>query len=1180
MPVRLGGVNLPDKLMDALEAGSLVIFAGAGVSMGPPSNLPDFGDLTRRVAQGSGLGQEPHEPFDRFLGRLERQGIKVHDRTQETIDDPLSLPSDTHRVILGVFSEPGRIRIVTTNFDSHFENVWPDVCPGTPVHRYCAPALPLGRDFTGIVHVHGSVTEPPRRMVLTDGDFGLAYVTEGWATRFLADLFEHFTVLFVGYSHEDIMVDYLSRALPDAQVGGRFALLAAGHDANRWRSRGVEPVFYENADGVHSEVPALFREWAQTNGMSLAQHSQKMRDLVLEPPSEVGDDVEYVRDAFRKRESNVQRAKIAAFLEYAGSANWLNWANRENLLDSLFAPSATYGQEHADLAWWVARKSAVQRPEDVLAIISEHGGNLSPVFWTAIAQTLHACDHLDPSVLRAWVPILTAQEPSNSHDFLAYLILKCSLPEATDVVLHLIGHLVQPRPKLEGSRRAGGSPRITAELTGDCHWIQEAWKNVLRPNLRDLAVSLATLFTASLEQAHRLQMVGPGSPFDSISFSRSAVEPHEQDARDHSGFGVLIDGLREIADWARVNDPSLAGSLFRLWSHSSVPIMRRVAIYLLTDLDDVTPQAKVQWVIERYAVGDQSIAHETYRLLASHFREASLEQQERLVEQAHAMAESTGPEFRDYRLFNLMHWLAEAHPDSEPVRAALAEVLERNPQFKPRKYPDLDAWFEVGVWGGERSPISEKEVRRLPARDLLKRVSGESEAREALLETVAVAVRQDLEWSLCLFVDLTCQDVVCPSAVALAAAVMAGWEKADMPPKDRERALRALEGIPDAGPWTREVSRLLGEWAASSEGFLTPEAWQAARTLAERLWGHAEAEDWVTELSDHGWLLLAINHSAGHLVLFWLNCISMIRKLDPEPGWHIPDDVRTHLQAMCGSTTRGGTAARAVLLSHVSFLFQADEDWTLERLLPLLEPGSPFSEEAWDGLVSHSRRPASLWQVLLPAYRKLLANPGQLRQPMRKPFVGHLAFLCVTGDEDPVRSGLIYECLRAFSPEERAQFAASLASSFAQLSPVAVKETWARWIDHYIHSRSQGVPQPLDAREYAEMCEWPLSLTEVFCEVVAGVERLPRLVLDPDLSSVAHRLVKTALPENRPDCLLRLLIVILKSTPDRLIWSAGDLKTVLARTLKAGADKALARSACDELIRLGHADAVSLLRNG
>ena len=53
-------------------------------------------------------------------------------------------------------------------------------------------------------------------MVLTAKDFGRAYLTEsgGWARRFLVDLFANYTVLFVGYSHSDAIMTYLTPSLP------------------------------------------------------------------------------------------------------------------------------------------------------------------------------------------------------------------------------------------------------------------------------------------------------------------------------------------------------------------------------------------------------------------------------------------------------------------------------------------------------------------------------------------------------------------------------------------------------------------------------------------------------------------------------------------------------------------------------------------------------------------------------------------------------------------------------------------------------------------------------------------------------------------------------------------------------------------------------------------------------
>ena len=40
--MRIGGVDFPEPLLNALRDGRLVVFAGAGVSMGPPACLPGF----------------------------------------------------------------------------------------------------------------------------------------------------------------------------------------------------------------------------------------------------------------------------------------------------------------------------------------------------------------------------------------------------------------------------------------------------------------------------------------------------------------------------------------------------------------------------------------------------------------------------------------------------------------------------------------------------------------------------------------------------------------------------------------------------------------------------------------------------------------------------------------------------------------------------------------------------------------------------------------------------------------------------------------------------------------------------------------------------------------------------------------------------------------------------------
>ena len=167
----------------------------------------------------------------------------MHARAAQELSKGNPLPTDLHHYLLRLYSHKDSARIVTTNFDLLFEHAAEGAF--TPqIQVFKAPALPLGREFNGIVHLHGSV-DHPRDMVLTDSDFGRAYLTEGWARRFLLDLFRSFTILFVGYSHNDTVMNYLARALPPSETAPRFALTS--DLGSPWQSLGIHPIIYPNS---------------------------------------------------------------------------------------------------------------------------------------------------------------------------------------------------------------------------------------------------------------------------------------------------------------------------------------------------------------------------------------------------------------------------------------------------------------------------------------------------------------------------------------------------------------------------------------------------------------------------------------------------------------------------------------------------------------------------------------------------------------------------------------------------------------------------------------------------------------------------------------------------------------------------------------------------------------------
>lgn len=117
---------------------------------------------------------------------------------------------NSHKALLQLGrNRDGRLQLVTTNFDRLFHLASQN--DKTLEFASCgAPLLPIPKKnhWDGLVFLHGLLPENCdevglNNLVVTSGDFGLAYLLERWAARFISELFHHYTVCFVGYSLND-----------------------------------------------------------------------------------------------------------------------------------------------------------------------------------------------------------------------------------------------------------------------------------------------------------------------------------------------------------------------------------------------------------------------------------------------------------------------------------------------------------------------------------------------------------------------------------------------------------------------------------------------------------------------------------------------------------------------------------------------------------------------------------------------------------------------------------------------------------------------------------------------------------------------------------------------------------------------------------------------------------------
>ena len=310
---------------------------------------------------------EKASPEDHFLGRLHDRGQQVHLQAAQALRENAPKPSCLHHDLTALYRNLESLRIVTTNFDKLFEEAVKERFGAHP-EVFRAPALPLGRDFNGIVHVHGSI-DSPKDMVLTDADFGRAYLTEGWATSFLLDLFRAFPVLFVGYGHNDTVMNYLARALPVDQRQCRFVLTDEA-ERNRWEILGIKPVIFPKPD--ENDYSALYEGIA-----GLAKYAERgilewqsdIKRIATNAPSLDQEEMDLVENGLS------DPARTRFFTEAASQIEWVQWLDENGHLGSLFGvgPLPTLEEPARTLGWWLARTFVKNHSDEMFQLMAKHG---------------------------------------------------------------------------------------------------------------------------------------------------------------------------------------------------------------------------------------------------------------------------------------------------------------------------------------------------------------------------------------------------------------------------------------------------------------------------------------------------------------------------------------------------------------------------------------------------------------------------------------------------------------------------------------------------------------------------------------------------------------------------------------------------------------------------------------
>lgn len=603
----LSGVDLPAPLIDAHAAGRLVIFVGAGASMGPPSSLPSFKDLVREIRDGSNLATVftdedlDKSPLDEILGRIQDDhGVDVHHRVFEVISQEGSRPSLLHEAIARLTSA-STARVITTNYDRHLSTV----LQGRDVVEYLAPALPLGNDFTGIVYIHGRLDQAHRHLIATDEDFGKAYLNDAWAARFLDRMFGEYPVLFVGYSHSDTIMKYLARGL-----GGRSEkryVLTSDPDGTFWRRLGITPIQCPRDD-----QPAVLNDWADRSTEGLLGARDRVKQLVAEQePSPVPEAASFLEGILASKDT------VRFFREFARGKAWLHWADSRPEFATLFHQSPHVDMEITrELSLWFAENYVTEEDDSDTAfqIVTDAGGYLGDELLFAVSRQLSKQRVPLSERMRRWLLMVTnSRENRFKATFLSMLLDANTLEDDPGTALFLLDYLSEPRILLSGKYSQLFGPWFEPAMRDGDVSLREIWERAFRPHISRFASQLIDIAERHLRRADLQLTIAGDADRDRPSTWRALIV-----ADDHnlsSPLGFLVDVARECLE-----DLLAAGSTdgeirLHAWQASDVVLLQRLALYGWTIRSDKTASQKIDWLLTTGWLNDHRLRGEATGLV-------------------------------------------------------------------------------------------------------------------------------------------------------------------------------------------------------------------------------------------------------------------------------------------------------------------------------------------------------------------------------------------------------------------------------------------------------------------------------------------------------------------------------------------------------------------------------------
>ncbi|OTZ34602.1 hypothetical protein BK761_09635 [Bacillus thuringiensis serovar darmstadiensis] len=1050
-------VEIPDELIDHLEQGKLVLFVGAGVSMKGKSNLPNFDDLVDEIAKTLYVEKrEITEPHDYYLGKIAKTK-DVHQVARDLVHIEKSKPNPLHYAIPRLFPLDTDIRIVTTNFDQHFTTAIKEI--NRDINVYYAPALPTGRAFKGLAYIHGNVEQEKEALILTDGDFGRAYLTEGWARRFLVDLFSNYTVLFVGYSHNDPVMKYLATGLPPSTR--RFAFVAQGENTYHWEHLGIRPIVYPNKVNNHQSLVKAVKRWAELMGDNYITKRMRIRDIVTVPPSVEQEQLSYIKQSIKKIET------VRYFVEFAHDYEWVEWLEVEGKLQNLFMLTPNYNEVDELLAEWLVEQFLFSHQKELFQLIYKNYSKISPLLWRTICNYLtETKSKMDPLLFARWTLLLleTAEKDSSSIEKISKLLQKCSFPEHKEIALLILTFILDGKLKLKRVRKWGNDTQESIELEESSRLpvstfshVEQIWNEKMRPYIAYYAVPIMMIGLEKLRMLSLRQTALKKRNKENIE-----KEFHQND------LVFLIRIVKECLTYLCENNEKKADYYITEMIEANSVLQKQIAIDAMNKNIFVRVDDKMKWLLHEGLLLDFTYKHEVFQLLKRHYAHC-------LEKTKEEVTRTVIKHLTEERVFDaclVLDLLFKCDSNSPSTANGYELMKQKHPHFHSERYSvqkkeDTEQSITCNVTADGLLQLKDVEI--------MKQVQQFSQDRvleqRHFLEMLSKACKLNTEWSISFAYQLVGVQEISNEVWFVC---IREWRNNRGLTNDQiQKIIPLLQKFVRNTAFHWLISSFLYEISNRLEE-LEENSIRVVKRFAFSVFPQVMKSDTDFKLGKQDFYNESIQHPVGKMTAVLLKLLSYDHLYDRNVYEYL---FLFEEQVRVNSERTNFMFAR--LIADITFLYHIEKQWCRKYLLPYLDlkKQNEITEYAWAGLC--------YTQINLPLFTEMkrfikyaIEHLEVLHPHTREAFLKWLSFVfikCVLYWEQ--KTDWLYPLLILENEENKIKFMQFLCYYVKTLSVKEQQKFWTAWLSVFLRERPK--MGEITAREYVMLLRIILYMDEI-----------------------------------------------------------------------------------------------------